>query len=337
MLSDGIRKKGRTMSFRDNLQHLRATRNMTQEQLAMLVGVSRQSVTKWEAERSYPEMDKLLKICQIFDCSLDDLVQGDLTARAPEPEMTVPTAALSEDVVGYDEHHRSFALRIAVGVSSCIMAIAAAAALSDFVGDAPAALGLFLFVGIGLALIIPAGIEHEAFQRAHPYVANFYNDEQRSAEKRSFGYRLAAGICIILLALAAASFADAQGAETMSGVLMLVGASVGTGLIVYSGMMDSRLDVESYNIEALEELSEEEIASIVGEERAPRVLEKVRRSKRKGAVCGIIMLLATVVALPLLFWGTQTEHTFWMRFFWIPWMVGGLFCAIASIVIDQRG
>ena len=63
------------MSFRDNLQHLRATRNMTQEQLAMLLGVSRQSVTKWEAEKSYPEMDKLIKICQIFECSLDDLVQ----------------------------------------------------------------------------------------------------------------------------------------------------------------------------------------------------------------------------------------------------------------------
>ena len=39
------------MSFRDNMQHLRATRNMTQEQLAMLLGVSRQSVSKWEAER----------------------------------------------------------------------------------------------------------------------------------------------------------------------------------------------------------------------------------------------------------------------------------------------
>lgn len=38
------------MSFRDNLQHLRDTRNMTQSELAMLVGVSRQSVAKWEAE-----------------------------------------------------------------------------------------------------------------------------------------------------------------------------------------------------------------------------------------------------------------------------------------------
>ena len=43
------------MSFRDNLQHLRAMRNMTQEQLAMLLGVSRQSVTKWEAEGSHGE------------------------------------------------------------------------------------------------------------------------------------------------------------------------------------------------------------------------------------------------------------------------------------------
>ena len=51
------------MSFRDNLQHLRASRNMTQEQLAMLLGVSRQSVSKWEAERAYPEMDKLLQAC----------------------------------------------------------------------------------------------------------------------------------------------------------------------------------------------------------------------------------------------------------------------------------
>lgn len=75
------------MSFRDNLQHLRATHAMTQEQLALMLGVSRQSVTKWEAEKSYPEMDKLLKLCQIFDVTLDDLVQGDLTT-------SVPTAAV---------------------------------------------------------------------------------------------------------------------------------------------------------------------------------------------------------------------------------------------------
>lgn len=74
------------MSFRTNLQYLRAERHMTQEQLAMLLGVSRQSVTKWEAERAYPEMDKLLRICQIFERSLDDLVTGDVAAARAEAE-----------------------------------------------------------------------------------------------------------------------------------------------------------------------------------------------------------------------------------------------------------
>lgn len=46
------------MSFRENLQYLRGTRNMTQEQLAMLLGVSRQAISKWESEKAYPEMDK---------------------------------------------------------------------------------------------------------------------------------------------------------------------------------------------------------------------------------------------------------------------------------------
>ena len=42
------------MSFRANLQYLRAQRNMPQEQLAMLLGVSRQAISKWESEKAIP-------------------------------------------------------------------------------------------------------------------------------------------------------------------------------------------------------------------------------------------------------------------------------------------
>ena len=93
---------------------------MTQEQLALMLGVSRQSVTKWEAEKSYPEMDKLLKLCQIFDVTLDDLVQGDLTTSVPTAAVQARAAVLREaaggppqDVCGYDEHMRAFAWKIA--------------------------------------------------------------------------------------------------------------------------------------------------------------------------------------------------------------------------------
>ena len=119
------------MSFRDNLQHLRATHAMTQEQLALMLGVSRQSVTKWEAEKSYPEMDKLLKLCQIFDVTLDDLVQGDLTTSAPTPAVQARAAILREaaggppqDVCGYDEHMRTFAWKIAWGVFAILAGVA---------------------------------------------------------------------------------------------------------------------------------------------------------------------------------------------------------------------
>ena len=108
------------MSFRDNLIHLRAANNMTQEQLAVLLGVSRQAVTKWESEKSYPEMDKLLKLCQIFNCTLDDLVQGDLTINEPTKLPKVKPLTPPADVFDYDNFMRRFAWKISLGVALII-------------------------------------------------------------------------------------------------------------------------------------------------------------------------------------------------------------------------
>lgn len=55
------------MSFKDNLVYLRTSNSLTQERLAVLLGVSRQAISKWESDHAYPEMDKLLTICQVFD------------------------------------------------------------------------------------------------------------------------------------------------------------------------------------------------------------------------------------------------------------------------------
>jgi hypothetical protein len=263
-------------------------------------------------------------------------VQGDLTARAAETALSMPSDSLAADVIGYDEHARAFAKKIAIGIALCIIGAAVAATMDEWMGDGPTALGFFGFVGIGLTLIIPAALEDTAFKKAHPYVADFYTDEDRIAAKRSFGMRLAAGICCILAAFVFGAFADQVGMMGPIMGLFFVAVAVGVGLIVYAGVVDSRMDVEAYNISALEELSEEEIASIVGEERAPKVLEKVRASKRSGAVCGVIMLLATAVALPLMFWATWYGEPFWRQYFWIPWMVGGLLCGVASIAIKPK-
>lgn len=65
------------MKFCENLQNLRKKKNISQEQLAEMLGVTRQSVSKWESGASYPEMEKLTEMCKIFHCSLDTLVNGD--------------------------------------------------------------------------------------------------------------------------------------------------------------------------------------------------------------------------------------------------------------------
>lgn len=52
----------------------------------MLLGVSRQAISKWESEKAYPEMDKLLMICDLFGCTLDDLVLGDVSVSTSRPD-----------------------------------------------------------------------------------------------------------------------------------------------------------------------------------------------------------------------------------------------------------
>ena len=66
------------MKLPDNLKRIRKDNNLSQEQLAEKLGVSRQAVSKWESGQSYPEMDKLLALCKIFNCGLDDLVNKNI-------------------------------------------------------------------------------------------------------------------------------------------------------------------------------------------------------------------------------------------------------------------
>lgn len=67
------------MKFCEKLQMLRKENKLSQEELASQLDVSRQSVSKWELGTTYPEMDKLLSLCKIFKCGLDDLTNESIT------------------------------------------------------------------------------------------------------------------------------------------------------------------------------------------------------------------------------------------------------------------
>ena len=198
------------MSFRDNLQHLRDTRNMTQSELAMLVGVSRQSVAKWEAEKSYPEMDKLLKLCDLFERTLDDLVRGDLTGRAPDPTRSLPEDAPPVDACGYDEHMRRRAWTVPAGLAMFVAGFGVAIAFSNMNGANPGARPYIAY----FACAVPG-----SFRRGPPYIEAFYTDDQRVAARKE-GKRSAVGGLVLLCA---SLFFASTGAIALADTLNLWG------------------------------------------------------------------------------------------------------------------
>lgn len=78
------------MTLGDKLSKLRKEKNYTQEQLADILGVSRQSVSKWESDNAYPETDKLIRISELFGCSLDYLLkETNETESSDEPNVSI--------------------------------------------------------------------------------------------------------------------------------------------------------------------------------------------------------------------------------------------------------
>lgn len=284
------------MSFRGNLQYLRAQRNMTQEQLAMLLGVSRQAISKWESDKAYPEMDKLLMICDLFGVTLDDLVIGDVrtpvthaeTAHREDTDGTQPPkaatgagmpplpepSALPQDITGYDEHMRSFDRRISAGVFAAIF-------------------------GVGVALL--------------------FTGEHALPTSPSFGDFLVF-LCIaigVLVALAFLILADSalhidEGWPTALFMMIIAG---GVAACTFGGMNYARIDVAAYNKEAVREERSRHMDTMEG---------------LNGAICGTIMILATIAGLSMLFFFDGGPN----GMFWMSWVIGGLLCGISSIVTN---
>ena len=84
------------MKFSEKIITLRKSANMTQEDLAALCNVSRQSISKWEADVAFPETDKLLQLSSLFHVSLDVLLKDDLSINGAKEVHTCGDNALKE-------------------------------------------------------------------------------------------------------------------------------------------------------------------------------------------------------------------------------------------------
>ena len=68
------------MSLSDNIKKMRLEKNMTQEQLAMSLGISAQAVSKWETRETYPDGSLLVNLSKVLEVSLDELFDNDLVS-----------------------------------------------------------------------------------------------------------------------------------------------------------------------------------------------------------------------------------------------------------------
>lgn len=72
------------MDIGQQIRKYRERDEYSQEYLAEKLYVSRQTISNWENEKSYPDIHNLLVMCELFDISLDDLVRGDLNSNKQE-------------------------------------------------------------------------------------------------------------------------------------------------------------------------------------------------------------------------------------------------------------
>lgn len=292
------------MSFSENLQFLRAHSNTTQEQLAEQLEVSRQSVSKWESGSSFPEMDTLLRICDIYNVTLDTLLRGSV-------EQT-----LVSDVTGYDSFMNRFARRITGAVSGILVGVALMILLAGLGVSEMIATALFLLiVTISAVVLVASGIQNESFHKKYPTITDFYTQEQKDAFHQKFVWHIAGGVGavlfgVVLLILFFCFFPEQEPYESLAASLFLLIIAGAVASFVYGGMQSEKYKIWKYNRD---------------NNPTPEVKQ---RQNLIGTLCTVIMLAATAVFVALGFTKNAWDTAWWV------FPVGGILCGIVSVVLD---
>lgn len=144
------------MLLADKIVTLRKRAGWSQEELAAQLGVSRQSVSKWEGAQSVPDMQKVVQMSRLFGVTTDYLLKEELGEPEPAPaESAAPLRCVTmEQAADYLALRRAAAPKLAAATLLCVLspvALLLLAALSDRPG---AALSENAAVGIGLCVLL---------------------------------------------------------------------------------------------------------------------------------------------------------------------------------------
>ncbi len=309
--------KGYRMQFSDNLQNLRKQHNISQEQLAEQINVSRQSISKWESGDSYPETEKLIALCNVFGCKLDDLVRGEIQSNSANTS----TAGQDSILRQYDQLMNKFSLGISIGVGIILLGITALlsiTALKPFgytsvaYYDTLGLVALLCSVAIGVPFFIVNGMKLANFKLKHPQIEARYPESAVESFNSKFITGIAIGVVLLILGITTMILVQdmdifPSSDSTFSPAIFMAFASVAVPILTFVGIRRGKYNLDEYN--------------------KPQTHTDRKNEVLIGKISGVIMLSATIIFFLLGFLGDLWEIC------WIAFLIGGILCGIVGTIL----
>lgn len=307
------------MILADKIIDLRKKAGLSQEELAEKLGVSRQSVSKWEGAQSTPDLNRILQLSEIFGVSTDYLLKEDI-----ETAQEVPSADTSEETepplrrVTMEEANKFLelnekkALMIPVGVAGTILSVIPPIICSSIDG-APDVIGvvlMFLIIAASVSLFIISGMLSKPFEFLEKEgidteygVSGMVKDKQ--AKHRAIAIRdIVIGVMLCILSPVPAII---SGDSAAAPILLLCMIAAGVFLFVRTGITSG----------GYEKLLEE--GQFTKEKKLADNNEKLV------AIMGIYWLIVTAAYLLWSFLTNRWDIT------WVVWPVAGLLCGVVKL------
>lgn len=334
------------MILADKIITLRKKTGWSQEELASQLGVTRQSVSKWEGAQSVPDLDKVVQMSRLFGVSTDYLLKDELEEEEfveSEADETPLRRVTMEQAARYLALRKACAPKIALAVAMCIvspvviifLSAMADAGLGGISEDLAAGLGvsvILVLVAIAVGMFLSCGaktkefdfLEKELFETE--YGVSGMVRERRKAYEPTASRCTILGVVLCILAvvplmlgvglassdvaalLVRVAPADVYAAAAVDALLLLV--ACGVGVLVWSGTYTGAMD---------------------------QLLEEGDYTRKKKARSGVMSTVS------LIYWLSVTAiflfYTFGPRgngqpqYSWFIWAVGGvLYAAVMGIV-----
>ena len=320
------------MILADKIVSLRKKAGWSQEELAEQLGVTRQSVSKWEGAQSVPDMDKVVQMSRLFGVTTDYLLKDEIEEQAAALVEESPLRRVTMgQAADYLARRRAAAPKVAFAVLLCIVSpvtlllLAAMSEMQRFPisGNAAAGIGLcvmlvLLAVAVSIFLRADADVRDYRFLEEEPFeteygVTGMVRQRQREYADTRTRYTTIGAVLYVLAAapLFAAVCVDGSDLLYVGAVgVLLVLVGIGCLFLVSAGVYSS----------AMERLLEEGDYAR-GQKKHRRVL---------GTVSTIYWLAATAVFLIYTYGPSGNGQP---QYSWIIWAVAGvLYAAVMGVV-----